>query len=114
MDSVLADINIDDPSAIAGAEDAINAPGVTAGATEAKVRKEKKSKRKSDAMDIDEQAVPADHSSDDEKAKKKARKEEKKSKKDKDGKKEKRRHSEIAPAEEEPEKKKKKKDRKSM
>lgn len=106
MDSVLADINIDDPSAIAGAEDAISAPGVTAAATEAEVRakaskkdkKDKKSKRKSDAMEVDEQALPtADE--DVEKAAKKARKEEKK----------RRRQSEGAAAEEPKEKKKKRK-----
>ena len=86
MDSVLADINIDDPSAIAGAEDAVKAPGVTSAPVEAKLRKEKKSKsskRKSDAMDldVDEQAVPAADSDAEERAAKKARKAEKKARK---------------------------------
>lgn len=44
MDSLLADMDIDDPTADAP-EDVVDAPGVTGAAVEQKVRKEKKDKK---------------------------------------------------------------------
>lgn len=48
MDATLASINVADPTAVAGADEEISAPGVTAQASEQKQRKEKKKKSKSE------------------------------------------------------------------
>jgi len=134
MNSVLADINVEDPTS-GGAEDAIKADGVTAAATEQALRakkdkKSKKEKRKSEAavvdtapadeMDVDveesrKEKKPKETDADEESSKKEKKRkrqsegavedvEEKKSKK------EKRRHSEVGADGD----KKSKKSRKSM
>ena len=53
MDSLLADIQIDDPTAEAP-EDVVMADGVTAAAVEQKVRKEKKDKKEKKRKHEDE------------------------------------------------------------
>ncbi|KAF2145032.1 uncharacterized protein K452DRAFT_244621 [Aplosporella prunicola CBS 121167] len=107
MDQVLADINIDDPTA-AGAEDEEKADGVTSQATEQKLRakKDKKEKKKDKKSKTDEEGdvAMADATPKKEKKEKKSKDEDKEEKK-------KRRHSEVVGDGEE--KKKKKKSRKS-
>ncbi|KAF4556224.1 snoRNA-binding domain-containing protein 1 [Elsinoe fawcettii] len=91
LDLVLADSSLDDPTATA-TEEAIPAPGVTGGATEAALRKEKKAKsskkdkkRKSSALEEDTEMADAEAGAEDlaDEVEEKSEKERKKEKKEK-------------------------------